>query len=122
MLSSYFMLFLMPVLVTAGQILMKRNAGAVVTGKGFPAFIKSLLCPGIVGAGICMAAAPLLYINALSEIQLSEAFAFNSLNYILVFISARFLLNERINLFQVIGVILITAGFLLPFIVEAAGA
>lgn len=118
----YLLLLIMPVLVTAGQILLKKNSAAVVTNRGIMIFIRTLIRPGIMAALLCTAAAPLLYIYALNDVPLSEAFAFNSLNYILVFISSRYLLKEKINIFQTAGVILISAGFLLPFIVEAAGA
>jgi drug/metabolite transporter (DMT)-like permease len=109
----------MPVMVTAGQVLLKKNSAKVITGKGVLRFIRSCLEPGIIIAAVCTAGAPLLYIAALGTVPLSEAFAFNSLNYILVFLTARFLLKERVNMFQIIGVVFITAGFLLPILVSA---
>lgn len=116
---NHLMLLLMPVLVTAGQVLLKKNTAAVITGAGIAAFIRSCLRPGIIAAALCIAGAPILYISALGTVPLSEAFAFNSLNYILVFITSRFILKEKINRYQIIGVILITSGFLLPFTVAA---
>ena len=119
---SYLLLLLMPVLVTAGQVMIKRSATGIITGRGLAALFRSCFRPGIIGAGLCIATAPILYIKALGGVPLSEAFAFNSLNYILVFAAGKFLLKEKVNSCQAAGVILITAGFLLPFIMEACGA
>ena len=119
--ANHLLLLIMPVLVTVGQVLLKKNAAAVITGGGLITFVKSCLKPGIIAAALCIAGAPLLYISALETVPLSEAFAFNSLNYILVFLTGRIILKEKVNLYQIIGVILITAGFLLPF-TAAAGA
>ena len=113
--TEYLLLFLMPVLVTTGQLLFKKNSGRIVTGSGLLRFLFSMFSPGIIAGMAAVACAPLLYIKALGVISLSEAFAFNSLNYILVFLSGHFLLKENINLYQIIGVLLITAGFLFPF-------
>lgn len=114
---EYLFLLMMPVLVTAGQVLLKKYAGRIVPGQGPVAFITSLLTPGVIAGAFAVSAAPLLYIKALGTVDLSEAFAFNSLNYILVFLAGRFLLKEGADRYQVIGVILITAGFLFPFAV-----
>ncbi len=120
--KSYIFLLLMPVLVTAGQVLLKKSVPAIVTGKGLVAFLLSCRHPGIIAAAVCVAASPFLYISALGSVPLSEAFAFNSLNYILVFLTGRFLLKEKVDVFQAVGVVLIASGFLFPFIVELAGA
>jgi len=114
---EYILLLLMPVLVTIGQLLLKSNAGRLVTGRGLLRFFRSLFSPGIILGGLSVACAPLLYIRALGTVSLSEAFAFNSLNYILVFISGHFLLKEEINIYQIIAVIFISAGFIFPFAV-----
>ncbi|HAK45494.1 MAG TPA: hypothetical protein DCO79_06195 [Spirochaeta sp.] len=119
---EYLLLIFMPVMVTAGQVLLKKNSHLVTADRGIAAFLLSLLNPGIIAAGACIAAAPLLYIRALGAVPLSEAFAFNSLNYIIVFFAGRFILDEKLNIYRIIGVVLITAGFLLPFVAEAAGA
>jgi uncharacterized membrane protein len=113
--SEYILLLLMPVLVCTGQLLLKKYSGSIVSSRGLLLFIKSLFTPGIIAGGLAVACAPLLYIRALGTVDLSEAFAFNSLNYILVFISGRLILKEEAGPYQVIGVILITMGFILPF-------
>lgn len=120
--SKYLLLLLMPVMVTAGQLLLKKGISAIILNRGILAFVGSFLNLRIIAASLCVAAAPLLYINVLDTVPLSEAFAFNSLNYVLVFITGRVFLKERVNALQVSGVIMISAGFLLPFIVEAFGA
>jgi drug/metabolite transporter (DMT)-like permease len=117
---EYLLLLMMPVLVTFGQVLLKKNTGKVITEKGLFIFLKSLFSPGIIAGAVAVAAAPLLYIKALGAVELSEAFAFNSMNYILVFISGHFILKEEVNRYQVIGVILIASGFLLPFVAGGA--
>ena len=117
--ANYLLLLMMPVLVTIGQVILKSCVHLIETSRGPVQFVKSCLNPGIITASICLAAAPIPYITALKDVQLSEAFAFNSLNYILVFATGRFILREKVNLYQIIGVILIATGFLFPFILEA---
>ncbi len=112
----------MPAVVTVGQILVKKNTDRIITTGGVLKFIVSCINPAIIAAVLCIAAAPLMYIKALGTVPLSEAFAFNSLNYILVFVFGRFILGEKPDVYRFAGVVLITAGFLLPFIAEAAGA
>lgn len=119
---EYLLLMLMPVMVTAGQVLLKKSSHLVITGQGLPTMLLSCFKPGIIAAALCIAAAPLMYIRALGSVPLSEAFAFNSLNYIIVFFSGWFILREKLNTYRVIGVILISIGFLFPFIIEAAVA
>ncbi|MBI9109399.1 MAG: EamA family transporter [Spirochaetales bacterium] len=120
--AEYLLLILMPVLVTAGQLLLKKNTYKIVTDAGLISFFHSLLVPGIILGAAGVVCAPLLYIKALGAVPLSEAFAFNSLNYIFVFLSGHFLLKEDVNAMQVAGVVLISAGFLLPFASGALGA
>lgn len=112
---EYVLLLLMPVLITSGQLLLKKNTGRIIVGRGLADFFKSLVSPGIIGGIAAVASAPLLYIAALGEVRLSEAFAFNSLNYVLIFVSGHFILKERVNAWQIIGIVLISAGFILPF-------
>ena len=120
--ADYFLLMMMPVMVTAGQVLLKKGVAHVITDEGLFVMIKSCIRPGIIAAVLCVAAAPLLYIKALGSVPLSEAFAFNSLNYILVFAAGRFILGEKPDIRRSIGMVLITAGFMLPLIVEASHA
>ena len=112
--SGYLLLLIMPAMVTTGQVLLKKSAGNILTGEGLRRFVLSFLKPGIIAGIAAVAFAPLIYIKALGEVPLSEAFAFNSLNYVLVFFSGRLILRERVNPLQITGVILITAGFLIP--------
>ena len=112
----------MPVMVSAGQVLMKKGVRHIVIGEGIVVMIRSCFRITIIASVICIASAPLLYIRALEVVPLSEAFAFNSLNFIFVFLAGRFILGERQNARRVIGVILISAGFLLPFLAEVVFA
>ncbi|MDC7228234.1 MAG: hypothetical protein PQJ61_15840 [Spirochaetales bacterium] len=66
----------------------------IITGQGFITF--------------------LLYVRAFGQVPLSEAFAFNSLNYILVFLADMFIPGDKPNMYRGIGRILITCGFLFP--------
>jgi uncharacterized membrane protein len=114
--ADYLLLLAMPVLVCLGQILLKKNSGSIVTDEGAVRFLISLANPGIITGAAAVAGAPLLYIGALEAVPLSRAFAFNSLTYTLVFISSRFFLKEDAGFLNAAGTVLITAGFLLPFI------
>ena len=111
----YLLLVIMPLLAATGQILIKQAAPSIRTGDGLFCFVKSLIHPKIAAGAAAVLAAPLLYILALEEVPLSEAFAFNSLNYIFVFIAGRVFLSERPHPLQYAAAVFIAAGLLLPY-------
>ncbi len=110
----------MACLVALGQILLKRSASRIVQGKGLVPFILSLLNLPVLAALAAGTAAPLLYVKALGKLELDEAFSFNGLSYLLVLVFSTAMLKEKVNRWQVLGTLLIAAGFILPFIVSAA--
>ena len=62
---------------------------------------------------IAMLCATLLYFFALIEIDLSSAYAFTALTYVLVAAGSRWLLREASNSWHTTGILLITAGLIL---------
>lgn len=108
----------MALLVAAGQVNLSRGARSIrlsgSPGTIFRSFINRYILTGLV----FVLTAPLLYIRALREIPLIKAFMFNSLTYLFVFLSGRFLLKEKAGILQWAGLLLIMAGFLIPFLME----
>lgn len=111
-------LLIMAFFTAAGQTLLRKGAIKIVRGKGLGAFLFSCL-NFYLGGGLLLALlAPLLYIKALHDIPLSQAFMFNSLTHLLVFLSGRFILKERARALHWVGLSLIVVGFLLPVFIE----
>lgn len=102
-------------LAVVGQLLLKM--GMLRIGKFsfnvstlVPQYIKILLSPlviaGLVGFFISM----LIWLYVLSRMELSFAYPFVALNYVLILFGSYFLLKEAITPMKVIGVVVIVAG------------
>lgn len=108
----------MAALTAAGQVFLRRGAVHLVRKRGLRQFLLSFINPYLITGLFLALAAPLLYIRALSGLPLSQAFMFNSLSHLLVFLAGRFVLKERAHLLHWIGLSLIVLGFLMPIFVE----
>jgi drug/metabolite transporter (DMT)-like permease len=73
----------------------------------------SLFTPYFAVAVICIAAAPLMYLLALTGIELTKAFLFDASKYIFVVIGASVLFGERLTRNHLLGMLLITIGIIL---------
>jgi multidrug transporter EmrE-like cation transporter len=71
---------------------------------------ESLVNYPLIAAGIIYLVSIFLWLKGLSEMPLSQAYPFQSLGYILVFISSYFVLGETIRTWQLIGLITICMG------------
>ncbi|MBI9102825.1 MAG: EamA family transporter [Spirochaetales bacterium] len=108
------LLIIMAIITASGQMLIKKGAVHIIRNRGFITLILSFIDPYLLAGLFFTLTAPLLYIRALSSLDLGKAFMFNSLTHLLVFLSGRFILKERTNIFHWLGLSLVTAGFLLP--------
>jgi drug/metabolite transporter (DMT)-like permease len=105
------------VLGVGGQLLLKR--GMTLLGE------QSLSPSGLVGVGARMALSPwvilgiMVYVSgtffwliALSRVELSFAYPFASLSYVLILASSWLFLGESINALRLLGVVAICIGVL----------
>jgi len=60
--------------------------------------------------GLSVIAGPLLYMYALTKVELSVGYSFSGLTYLLVILGGHLLLKERITLYHVLGTLSILAG------------
>ena len=110
-------ILLSTVLGVGGQLLLKR--GMTLLGE------QSLSPSGLVGVGARMALSPwvilgiMVYVSgtffwliALSRVELSFAYPFASLSYVLILASCWFVLGESINALRLLGVVAICIGVL----------
>lgn len=108
--NPYMALLLMVVLNTAGQLLVKKGALRLVMHRGIPAFLKSGFNFYLAGGGLSVVAAPLLYMYALSKLELNVGYSFSGLTYLVVVLSGHFILHEKITLYHIGGSLAILAG------------
>ena len=107
--SPYVALVLRSLLTAGGHLLVKRAGAAAGTAE--PAlFLRMLVRPGMIFGGACVLCAPPLYFFALTKLDLSSAYAFTALTYVLVSAGSRWLLGEHANAWHTTGVLLIAAG------------
>ncbi len=72
-----------------------------------------LLDPWIVSVAIAMFISAIAWMLAIKKYDLSYAYPFVSLTFVLVFIFSSILFNEPVNIHKVIGVSMITIGVLI---------
>jgi len=92
-----------------GQIFFKLGANGSVS-------LLDFMNPRV-GIGIfCYSCGTLLWIWALSKVTLNVAYSFTALTFVLVFGASAFLLNEKISIISLSGLLFIVLGFLLVIV------
>lgn len=107
---AYGALFLMVFLNTVGQLFVKRGAVRIDIKNGFREMIKSMINLPLFLGGISAALAPLLYMYALSKLELSVGYSFTGLTYLCVVLSGHLLLHEKITAHHILGSLVILVG------------
>ncbi|HDQ13693.1 MAG TPA: hypothetical protein ENN41_02625 [Sediminispirochaeta sp.] len=110
MIRAYAALLLMVLMNTLGQILVKKGAVQLDLHLGWKKFLKSLYTPYLIGGVLAVVLGPLLYMYALTEVELNVAYSFSGLTYLSVVISGHLLLHERITYYHIAGSLAILAG------------
>lgn len=106
--SNYILILISVLLATFGQILLKK-------GVIFNADILTILRNYLIWTGLsCYFLSALLWIKALSRMELSRVYPFTFLTYVLVMSGSYFLFGEKINPINLlIGSILIISGIII---------
>ncbi len=116
LLSSVLLIFLSVSIAVTGQILLKIGIDRIgVNGIGSTKALISLFS-GIIKSPMVLTGLFLYFISAaiwlviLSTVDLSFAYPFIGLSYVLVLILSKFILKEEVNPIRWIGGFIITAG------------
>ena len=106
-------------LITAGQICLKKSANLLdLSVLGPAAWLRDLIKvlfsgPMMITGAAGMLAGLLFWILALKAGDLSVVYSLRSMQFVFVLLAGHFFLGERISLMKVIGTALITGGIIL---------
>lgn len=108
---EYALIILVVALTSIGQVLQKLGADrGLKDAKSFSQAVVALFQWEIILAVICLASAISIWLAVLYMMDVSKAFPFISLGFVVVLLSARFYLHETIPWNRWMGVVLIVAG------------
>lgn len=112
---GYIYIFLTIVFTVYGQVILKQQTNLIIeipTGTGIiPFYFKFILTRPLVLSGFISAVlASIAWLGAISKFDLSYAYPFMSLNFVVVVFLSVLLFNESINIFKIVGLLLICLG------------
>lgn len=112
---GYAYIALTVLLTVYGQLVLKWQVGLAGPGPDdFPAklyfLLALLLNPWIISGFVAAFAASLAWMGAMTKFELSHAYPFMSLNFVLVLLFAGLLFNEPISTTKIVGIGLIVLG------------
>lgn len=115
--SSLGLILLSTIAGVAGQTAIKLGVskpGVAATATGVVAIINLIFHSPLVILGLCFyAIGALVWIAVLSRLDLSVAYPFLALNFVLVTLVARFFLGESVPPLRWLGILVIIGGILL---------
>jgi len=112
---GYLCILLTIVFTVYGQLIIKQQVSTITSfPSGFQAipfivkfiFTRPLVLSGFISA-LC---ASIAWIGAISKFELSYAYPFMSLNFVLVVVLSFLIFNEGINFYKIFGLIIICIG------------
>lgn len=105
------LLLLAVMLLTASQVLQKLGADRRLRdARNVRGWLKGLFSPEIVLAAILIVAGTALWLSVLYRMDVSRAFPFLSLSFVLIVLLSRLWLREHVPPARWIGVVLIVFG------------
>ena len=96
-----------------GQTFMKLGASSISSISGPQDIVKMFLVPNIIVGIGCYGISTIFWILALSKFDLSYAYPFLSIGYVLILVVSFFIFHESITVLKVVGVGAIIAGLVL---------
>ncbi len=75
--------------------------------------IHAYLDPWVISGFLVAFFASITWAMAMTKFQLSQAYPFMSLSYVVVFILSVFLFNEEVNLYKIIGCAMVLLGIII---------
>ena len=114
---SYFYIFLTIVLTVYGQIAIKwqvLKAGALPEAlPGKVSFLFNLLLnPWVISAFAAALLASVFWMAAMTKLQLSHAYPFMSLAFVLILMASGFFFHEPVTPLKIAGIVLIVLGII----------
>ena len=106
------LLIFTPMLIAVGQIFFKISTDHLAAKVGSP-YLAIMFQPYFIIGVAIYGAATLLWVYVLKNVQLSYAYSFMALTYVMVPLLAMYFLKETINMRYVIGTAVIIAGVLI---------
>lgn len=105
-------------LTVYGQLILKWEVGRIAQptfawAANWPSVMQLLLRPGVISAFVAAFGASLCWMLALQRLQLSHAYPFVALNFVLVSLLAVWLFGESMSPTKIAGLSLIVAGIFL---------
>jgi len=105
------------VFAVAGQLLVKHGINQV-GGEGFSrglirGYLHIYSSPWVILGSLVYIVSILFWVFSLARVDLSFAFPFVALSYVLVIVASRFLLRESVPVLRWIGVLVICSGIVL---------
>jgi multidrug transporter EmrE-like cation transporter len=112
---SYFYIFITIVLTVYGQLAIKwqvMHAGAMpdIAQDKFMFLLRLVFNPWIISAFAAAFLASVSWMAAMTKFQLSYAYPFMSLNFVIVLLLSGWLFNEPLSLPKILGIGLICIG------------
>lgn len=113
---NYLFIFWVVAIAVVAQTLLKTGVSqiGIITNLSFPTFfhtfLKMVTNPFIITGLSLYLLSTFFWLILLSRLDLSFLYPFGALQYILIYISAFFFLNESINLGKIVGLSLILIG------------
>lgn len=108
---TYLILLLAVTMTTLGQLLQKLGSAKLKHGLAPIPFILHVFSnKEFLLAVACLATGTVLWLIVLVHMEVSKAYPFLSLGYVLIVAISKFYLKEDVNFFRWVGVLLITIG------------
>ena len=112
---GYVYIFLTVVFSVYGQLILKQQVNSVSNPPSgaelIPFYVKFIITRPLVLSGFISAVlASVAWIGAISKFELSYAYPFMSLNFVVVVVLSLILFGESINYFKIVGLLLICLG------------
>lgn len=115
MINYFYFIILTVILNASAQLLIKK--GVLVLGNEnltlkllYTNLDKLIFNSYIIFGLICMVISMITHIISLSKFELSYAFPFISISYVIVFLGSYYLFNENLSIIRIFGLFLIILG------------
>ncbi len=119
------LLFIDIIFATSSQILMKTGVSKLGGLEQFhgllPLLFAFITSPYIIIGLFLTGSGILLWLTIISNLELSFAYPFNSLSYVVILLYGALVLGENVNIIRISGVAMIIAGVIIISRTEEAG-
>ncbi|OGR24342.1 MAG: hypothetical protein A2277_02095 [Desulfobacterales bacterium RIFOXYA12_FULL_46_15] len=111
--SHYYYLLISVLLGAAAQVALKKGVqtiGQMSIATFIPNIERIFFCPYIIGGILLYGSSLIVWLIVLSRMELSRAYPFVSLGYLITFASGIVLLDEKMSYCKILGLMFIIGG------------